>query len=180
MLYLFPDRVLVYESGKVGTVGYDQLHIAVTQSKFIEDRAPSNARVVDRTGRYVNKKGGPDRRFSNNSELPVCLYDEIHFGSPTGLNEIIQLSRCGIAESFSQAVTLLRKHLVEAAEQAKNKWATVEKTFFIGKNGADLGEISLTKIRQMLSSGELVPQDYFFLAARNEWLTIDQIPELGM
>jgi len=48
---------------------------------------PSDAQVVGRTWQYVNKKGGPDRRFNNNPEIPIALYEEGHFGSTTGLNE---------------------------------------------------------------------------------------------
>jgi hypothetical protein len=114
-MFLFPDRVLVYESGKIGAIGYDQLRVSVSQTQFIErPPAPGDARVVGQTWQYVNKKGGPDRRFANNPMLPICLYEELHFTSPTGLNEIIQLSRCGIGESFQKAVSTLSSHLAGA------------------------------------------------------------------
>ena len=28
----------------------------------------------DYTWQYANKSGGPDRRFNNNRQLPICLY----------------------------------------------------------------------------------------------------------
>ena len=110
-IYLFPDRALVYEAGQVGAIGYDQLKLSVAQTRFIEDSAPSDARVVDRTWRYVNKRGGPDLRFSNNRELPICLYDELHFASSTGLNEIIQVSRCDVGKSLEGALNDLRAQM---------------------------------------------------------------------
>lgn len=113
-MFLFPDRVLVYESGKVGAIGYNHLRISVSQTRFVEDSAPRDARVVDQTWRYVNKDGGPDRRFANNRTLPICLYDELHFTSANGLNEVIQLSRCDIANSFEQAVAALALQLADA------------------------------------------------------------------
>ncbi|MCX6877330.1 MAG: DNA translocase FtsK [Verrucomicrobia bacterium] len=103
-LYFLPDRLLVSDSRKVGAVGYDELALEVTQTTFIERSAPRDARVVDHTWQYVNKTGGPDRRFANNPQLPVCLYDRLHFTSRSGLNEIIQVSRCGVGESLSQAI----------------------------------------------------------------------------
>jgi hypothetical protein len=112
-MFLFPDRVLVYESGKVGAIGYDQLQISVSQTQFVEDSAPRDARVVGQTWRYVNKGGGPDRRFANNRTLPICLYDELHFTSASGLNEIIQLSRCGVGDSLEKAVIALNLQLAE-------------------------------------------------------------------
>jgi len=107
-LYFFPDRVLIYDSNGVGAVGYQELRINVKPSRFIEDGTPPrDAKVVDRTWRYVNKSGGPDRRFKDNRELPICLYDEIFLSSQSGLNEALQLSQCGIAEGFATAITQL-------------------------------------------------------------------------
>jgi hypothetical protein len=108
VLHFFPDRVLILDANGVGAVGYGELHIAVNQTRFIEDGAvPSDARVVDHTWKYVNKKGGPDRRFKDNRQLPICLYDEVSLRSTTGLDEIIQVSRCSIADGFAQAVQFL-------------------------------------------------------------------------
>lgn len=114
-LYFFPDRLLVYDEGRIGAVGYDELRIDVRQSRFIEEGSPpSDARVVDRTWRYVNKGGGPDRRFANNPQLPICLYDELHFSSRTGLNEIVQVSRCGVGESLAESLKALARHSSKA------------------------------------------------------------------
>ncbi|HKS22636.1 MAG TPA: DUF4236 domain-containing protein [Thermoanaerobaculia bacterium] len=60
--------------------------------------------IVDYTWRYVNRSGGPDRRFSNNPRIPVCLYDELHFRTASGLHDVVQLSRSGLAEGFAAAV----------------------------------------------------------------------------
>lgn len=107
-LHFFPDRVLVYDSNGVGAVGYQELRLNVRPSRFIEDEAvPRDAKVVDRTWRYVNKSGGPDRRFKDNRELPVCLYDEVSLTSSTGLNEVLQLSQTGIAQGFADAISFL-------------------------------------------------------------------------
>lgn len=107
-LFLFPDRILVYASGTVGAIGYDQLRVSVCPTRFIEESPPRDAHVVGQTWRYVNKSGGPDRRFANNQVLSICLYDEVHLTSASGLNEIIQLSRPGIGIGLEQAVAALR------------------------------------------------------------------------
>ncbi|WP_119716988.1 DUF4236 domain-containing protein [Cognatilysobacter tabacisoli] len=109
-LHFFPDRVLVYDASSVGAVGYRELRLAVQSARFIEDGTPPHdATVVDRTWRYVNKSGGPDRRFSNNTELPICLYDEVALSSTSGLNEVVQLSRNGVAADFVSAVAALAR-----------------------------------------------------------------------
>ena len=76
---------------------------------FVEEESvPRDSQVVDRTWRYVNKKGGPDKRFSNNRELPVVLYEEMYLTSSSGLNEIIQLSRIGYGTRFKEAAICLQ------------------------------------------------------------------------
>lgn len=105
VLHFFPDRVLVYAPNGVGAVSYQDLELEVSSSRFIEsDHVPSDARVVGSTWQYVNKSGGPDRRFKNNRQLPICLYDELVLRSSTGLNELLQVSRADVAGEFARAV----------------------------------------------------------------------------
>lgn len=104
-LYFLPDRLLVYNASGIGAVSYRTLDIAVSSQQFIEESVlPSDATVVGHTWRYVNRNGGPDRRFNNNRQIPICVYDELHFRTPSGLNEIVQLSRTGVGEGFAAAV----------------------------------------------------------------------------
>jgi len=110
LLAFMPDRLLVFEPGTVGAVDYSVLVIDCEGSRFIEDGpVPADATVVGKTWRYVNKKGGPDRRFSNNRELSICLYDQIHFTSNTGLNEVVQLSCRGPGFALWPAIRSLQK-----------------------------------------------------------------------
>lgn len=100
-----PDCLLVFDPSSVGAVDYRDLAPTYDESRFIEDESvPRDATITGHTWRYVNKKGGPDRRFSNNREIPICLYDEIHLASATGLNEVIQLSRRGACAAFRSAI----------------------------------------------------------------------------
>jgi hypothetical protein len=70
-LYFFPDRLLVYDSGGVGAVAYSDLKVEIEESRFVEDGSvPQDSHQIATTWQYVNKKGGPDRRFSNNRQLP--------------------------------------------------------------------------------------------------------------
>jgi hypothetical protein len=109
-LHFFPDRVLIYDANGVGAVSYQGLQVLVSSTRFIEDGGvPRDATVVDRTWRYVNKKGGPDRRFKDNREIPVCQYEEVALRSDTGLNELLQISRLGSAAGFASAITTLSR-----------------------------------------------------------------------
>jgi hypothetical protein len=103
-LYFFPDQVLVYEGRRVGSVSYDALAIEVGTSQFREtDSVPSDCKIIEYTWQYVNKKGGPDRRFKNNSQVPVCCYGTLAFRSATGLNIHLLLSNGEVGEALKQA-----------------------------------------------------------------------------
>jgi hypothetical protein len=94
VLAFMPDRLLVFERSGVGAVPYPDLIVERSETRFIdEETVPSDATVVDKTWRYVNKKGGPDKRFKDNRELPVCAYSQLRFSSGSGLNEVFQMSR---------------------------------------------------------------------------------------
>lgn len=109
-LYFFPDRVLVFEPNGVGAVSYENLNITLETSQFIESEGvPSDAKVVDHTWKYVNKRGGPDKRFSDNCQIPIALYQDIHFSSITGLNERIQLSRTDVSQLFAGGINKVSK-----------------------------------------------------------------------
>ncbi len=111
-LHFFPDRVLIYDSNGVGAVSYKGLQVLVSSKQFVEQEAvPSDAKVIGRTWRYVNKNGGPDRRFKDNREIPVCQYEEVALRSDTGLNELLQVSRLGSAAGFASAIERLSRVL---------------------------------------------------------------------
>jgi hypothetical protein len=110
-LYFFPDMVLVLDGHKAGAVTYDKLQIDVLHARQIESEGvPSDARVVGHTWQHPNKKGGPDRRFAYNKQIPVCLYEELHLGSASGLNELVVLSKLGAAEPFGSAARALAQY----------------------------------------------------------------------
>ncbi|TDE35441.1 hypothetical protein E1B25_17530 [Antarcticimicrobium sediminis] len=44
---------------------------------MIVEAAPSDATMVGQTWKYVNKNGSPDRRFKDNRQLPICLFQEM-------------------------------------------------------------------------------------------------------
>jgi Protein of unknown function (DUF4236) len=108
MLHFFPDRLLVIDHNGAGAIGYADLQLDTRQSQFIErEGVPADAQVIGRTWQYVNKSGGPDRRFKSNPEIPIALYEEIHLTSATGLNEVIQVSKVGTGEQLRQGIKRL-------------------------------------------------------------------------
>jgi hypothetical protein len=109
MLYFFPERLLVFGPSAIGAVGYESLKTDITSTRFVESGSiPADAQVVGNTWRYVNKGGGPDKRFKDNRQLPIALYEEIRFSSASGLNELLEVSKLGVGRPFADALNQLK------------------------------------------------------------------------
>lgn len=101
VIYFMPDVALISHNSRFGAVSYSDLRIRWQESRFIEDgQVPRDAKIVDHTWQHPNKSGGPDRRFRNNRQLPVCLYDTLHLQSDSGVNEVLEFSQVGKLASF--------------------------------------------------------------------------------
>ena len=61
---------------------------------------PRDSHQIGSTWQYVNKKGGPDRRFNNNRQLPVMQYGVFGFSSSSGLSAPFLCSRADVARLF--------------------------------------------------------------------------------
>jgi hypothetical protein len=106
-LYFLPDRLLVRDGKRFTDVSYEHLQVFQTTVRFIEsDTPPADATMVDHTWTYVNKDGGPDRRFNNNRQLPVMRYGRVVLTTSAGLYWIIQISRYQAAEPVAQVISL--------------------------------------------------------------------------
>lgn len=106
-LYFLPDRLYVWEQGRYGAVDYLALNVAHETRVFKESEgAPPDAEVVSYTWQYVNRDGSPDRRFSNNWQIPNCRYGYVGLESGTGLSLVFQASSLAAAEA--SAATLQR------------------------------------------------------------------------
>jgi hypothetical protein len=114
--YFFPDRVLVWNGRAVGAVDYKELNISYSEQRFIESESvPHDTRIVDKTWKYVNKKGGPDRRFNNNHEIPIVIYEGILLSSKSGVQELFHCSRTSIGATLKAAVEKIAAVIVDSA-----------------------------------------------------------------
>ena len=78
--YYFYPRFVIRGSSidNFDVYAIDRIDFRYKSTRFIEEGyRPSDARQVDTTYKYVNKNGGPDRRFANNPIIPVLLYGDI-------------------------------------------------------------------------------------------------------
>jgi hypothetical protein len=108
-LYFFASGIFVYDAHGVGIVPYNNLQVEVGEIGFTEEETPpSDAPVVGQTWRYVNKRGGPDRRFNDNREIPILRYGTLSLSSTSGLNELFYASNPTVVEPVAVALRALR------------------------------------------------------------------------
>ena len=92
-LIFLPDKLFIVQGNKIGALSYSDITTSSHTTQFIEEGSvPRDSEIVGHTWKYVNKSGGPDKRFKNNRELPICLYGEIELRSISGLNTVIMFS----------------------------------------------------------------------------------------
>jgi hypothetical protein len=113
-IYLLPDAALIIVKGSVAAVSYQDLEVFTSTVRFIEEeQVPADSPVVGQTWRYVNKQGGPDRRFNFNKQLPICAYGEITFRSESGLNSKIQCSNPTAPDRLCNVIGVLHRSNAE-------------------------------------------------------------------
>lgn len=111
-IYLLPDRILVTEKEKVGAVAYIDLYVTSDIVNFVESgEVPADTETIGKTWLYVNKSGGPDKRYKDNKELPIVRYIEIYFKSSSGLNECLQISDTAKGNNFAVILSEYSKSL---------------------------------------------------------------------
>lgn len=92
-LVFLPDKLFIIQKSMVGALNYSEVQTITYTTRFIESESvPRDAMVIDNTWKYVNKSGGPDRRFKDNRQLPICLYGEMELKSASGLNTVFMFS----------------------------------------------------------------------------------------
>lgn len=100
--FFLPDMILIKRGSKFISVSYESAQPSIHRTTIQEPKShPGDARVIDYTYQYVNKSGGPDRRFKINPKIPICSYGELTFKSTENLNIRIQFSNDSFVESIS-------------------------------------------------------------------------------
>ncbi len=103
-LYFLPDCVLVYDATGVAGIPYKDVSISCGTTRFTEDSPPDDAQIVDRVWLHPNVKGGPDRRYQDNREIPVCLYGEMQIASAGRVLMYLQTSRNGVPDRVRSSI----------------------------------------------------------------------------
>ncbi|BBZ24314.1 DUF4236 domain-containing protein [Mycolicibacter hiberniae] len=137
-LYFLPDRALVREGKHFSDIGYAHLHVSAGQTRFIENAAPPGDAVqVDHTWQYVNVKGGPDRRYKDNRQLPVMRYSTLDITSSQGLQWQLQVSRDGSTAAVATALSARPGPQIRTASESEARRISQCNAGIFGPRGAD-------------------------------------------
>jgi DNA polymerase III subunit epsilon len=118
-LHFLPDRLLIRDGNRFSDLDYGSLQAVSRSQRFIENQSvPRDGQQVDTTWRFVNVKGGPDRRFNNNRQLPVMLYGEIDLSAAKGLHWLMMFSNAPLAQRLAQALSTAPATLKSAPAEA--------------------------------------------------------------
>jgi hypothetical protein len=119
-LYFFPNALMVYDRRGIGVVPYGRILAEASTVRFTEgERLAGDCRVVGKTWQYVNKNGGPDRRFNHNRELPIVEYGGLSLKSDSGLNELFHASRSVAVEGVVRAIEALQAVSIQLKKSAR-------------------------------------------------------------
>ena len=117
----FPDAVLVYQDGRYEGFAYRALRVNFSLTRFIEHGPPQDAEIVGHTWQYVNKNGGPDRRYNNNTQIPVALYGLLSISLVPKIDLQLQVSNRYLAAQFVQDLGRILGQGEKRRENASNK-----------------------------------------------------------
>lgn len=91
-LYFLPNGILVNSLFDLYLLSIKDLRIHLEETMYIEFGTPKDSELIKHTWLYVNKQGGPDRRFKNNLMLNGNRYGVIQFQIPEVLDLIVCFS----------------------------------------------------------------------------------------
>jgi len=76
-LYFLPDALVVSIGLQNTYFRYQDVRLNIFGNRFITNEVPHGVQPVDYTWQYVNKNGGPDRRFNDNFQIPIIEITEL-------------------------------------------------------------------------------------------------------
>jgi hypothetical protein len=166
-IYFLPDAALFVTPSSIAALRYQDFTAAVHVTRFVEEETvPRDTNVVGETWRYVNKNGGPDRRFSFNKQLPVCLYGELDFQSAGGLNDRLQFSNSTAADRFSHVLEALHRSALSPSEsksimsfEKAKRWPSVVVYSLFLLFGAALALPGLSSFHSSQLQGVAIPEN---------------------
>lgn len=114
-LYFYPQFLFIENHDDFALVDILDIDVYYTLVRFIESECvPIDSEVVDHTWLKANKNGDRDKRFSDNYQIPVVEYAQLHFKSKSGVNEVYMFSNPESALAFKKMLDEYKHILANA------------------------------------------------------------------
>ena len=109
LLYLYPEyAVLSTSPSRFEIIDHSNISMIYTTIRFNEPGFyPTDAEKIGTTWEYVNKNGGPDRRYANNRQISVVKYGGINLTIKGKLTVTFQISNANLAEDLCSSFNKL-------------------------------------------------------------------------
>lgn len=78
-LFFLPHILVVQNGNDVSARSYDAVQLHVSEWNMQVQHVPAGSEFVGYVWKFMNKDGGPDRRFNNNFQIPVIRTWEVDF-----------------------------------------------------------------------------------------------------
>ncbi|MGD8306873.1 MAG: hypothetical protein PVF17_09480 [Ignavibacteria bacterium] len=120
-IYIYPSMIIIVSPDKeFALLDYRDISLNYSESHFVEEENfPTDSQQVGTTWAKVNKDGSKDRRFSNNYQIPIALYGQLHWESQKGFNEVYQFSNSISAEQFYSAFMEYKRCIMPTRREIK-------------------------------------------------------------
>lgn len=106
-MYFLPDAVVVTDGFRYVSFQYPDILLKTEDAQFVTAEVPYGVQPIGYTWQYVNKSGGPDRRFNNNFEIPIIQITELDFHFSNGLEIHTAFTDKWAVNNFATALTEL-------------------------------------------------------------------------
>lgn len=106
-IYFLPDLLLIEQHGRYATLPYQSLRFEAAKGSFITSTVPPGVQPIGFTWKYRNKAGGPDKRYSDNPQIPIIETTELDFHHPSGFQFHTAFTDNAAATNFVAALRAL-------------------------------------------------------------------------
>jgi len=113
-LYFLPHVLVVQNGLDVSANSYDSVRLRVSEWNLQVQSVPQDAEFLGYVWKFMNKDGGPDRRYNNNFQIPVIRTWEVDF-------EIEDVGELHLAFSDRLAVESFTKAFANLQELSKSQ-----------------------------------------------------------
>ena len=115
-IFFLPHCMMFHEGSSAKFIFYESVTCSVLDLPMTFPNPPQGVTIVDQTWTFMNKDGGPDRRYSDNPLIPIVAVAELRFDFVESKSRRFIFSDREAAKGFCDALTKLSMIARQATE----------------------------------------------------------------